>query len=44
MVSDLIEAMKSRFDKKSLTIAVPDVFENLKANDTNLEMATSNTL
>ena len=34
MVYDLIEAMKSQIDRKSLTIAFPDVFEKLKGNDT----------
>ena len=44
MVYEIIAALKSIIDRKSLSIAIPDVFENLKGNDTNLEMATSNTL
>ena len=44
MVSDIIEAMKSRINVATLTIEIPNVFENLKGKDANFEMSTSNTL
>ena len=41
MVSDIIEKLLSELDPKTLAVRIPDVFEQLKGQDVNFELATS---
>ena len=44
MVMEMIDAIKSRIDFKTLTVSLPDAFENMKFSDASLEMVTSSNL
>ena len=44
MVHDTKNALEQRFDKKTLTLEIPKVFEFLKGQDANFELTTSSTL
>ena len=42
MVHDIAVIMESRFDPKTLSLHIPIVFDQLKSEDAQLEMVTSN--
>ena len=44
MVSELAKVMTERFDRDNLALRIPDAFEQLKSEDANFEMVTSNLL
>ena len=44
MVKNVIEILEHRFDPETLMLPVPLAFENLKGDDNNFEMVTSNTI
>ena len=44
MVYDIIDCMKSNIDWRNMTVPIPHVFNHLRLNDSNLEIATSGTL
>ena len=44
MANDARHAIVHRFDRKTLTLKIPDVFEQLKGTDVNFELTTSSTL
>ena len=44
MMNDARSAIVHRFDRKTLKLEIPAVFEQLKGQDVNFEMITTNTL
>ena len=44
MIFDLSKAINERFDKKTLTLHIPKIFEFLQGNDVDFEMTASSTL
>ena len=44
MVQDIVKSFLNRFDRNTLTVAIPSVFEQLKGKDVSFEMITSNTI
>ena len=44
MVSEIVDAINTRFSTEDLTLLVPDIFENLTSQDAKFEMAISNTV
>ena len=44
MIHDAAHAMEHRFDRKTFILEIPAVFEQLKGQDVNFEMITTNTL
>lgn len=44
MIFDVRHVMEHRLNRKKLILEIPDVFEQLKGQDTNFEMTSSNTL
>ena len=44
MVNEIVDAMNTRFSTETLTLEIPDVFENLTSKDAKFEMAISNSI
>ena len=44
MVRDIVKMLTRNFNHDSLTVQFPDSFEQLKGEDSNFEMVTSNTI
>ena len=44
MINDVRHVMEHRLNRKKLTLEIPAVFEQLKGQDANFEMTSSNTL
>ena len=44
MMHDTRKALVNRFDRKTFILEIPAVFEQLKGQDVNFEMITTNTL
>ena len=44
MVRDIVKMLTKNFDHDTLTVQLPDSFEQLKGEDANFEMVTSNTI
>ena len=44
MVNEIVDAMNTRFSTETLTLEIPDVFENLSSRDAKFEMAISNSI
>ena len=44
MVSDIVEMMETTFDKETMSLRIPQAFEQLRGMDANFETVSSNTL
>ena len=44
MVNDICKLLKTRYERSTLTIKIPECFDHLKGEDANFEMVTSNTI
>ena len=44
MVSEIAFVMRDRFERENLSLLIPQAFDQLKSEDANFEMVTSNLL
>ena len=44
MVKDFTKTLLNRFERKTLSVTIPDVLEHMKSKDASFEMVTSNEL
>ena len=44
MIEEFVDTMAKRFNKETLTLSLPDAFDNLKGRDAKMEMVISNTI
>ena len=44
MVKEICKLLRTRYERSTLTIRIPECFDHLKGEDANFEMVTSNTI